>query len=371
MKKIILVVFVFLLCLITVGLLGSTQILLWVLGPNMNFEDAAAPPAPDYHLENNWAALPTKDDLSDLRPLGVEPDTLLKEIDVFFIHPTGYLKGHTWNAAIDTASATAQNTEFMLANQASVFSDCLVYAPYYRQATIFSFFDLEDENAQKALDLAYSDVKRSFEYFLSSYNRGRPFIIASHSQGSHHAIRLIREEIDQSEYFERLIAAYTIGIMSITDDAVSELINITVCNSYDQTNCIIHWATFGERADIPKDWNNNLVCVNPLSWKRDEIRVNEEEHLGFVSNSGEYNLKFYGNDEKEDVEFQPLSKPQLGYTWAKCVDGSLIVKTQEGHPDVLGKGNYHGLDFQLFHMNIRRNLSDRVRAYFDNHNITI
>ena len=33
--------------------------------------------------------------------------------------------------------------------------------------------------------------KAAFQYYLEHYNNGRPFIIASHSQGTYHAKRLI------------------------------------------------------------------------------------------------------------------------------------------------------------------------------------
>ncbi len=41
-----------------------------------------------------------------------------------------------------------------------------------------------------AFDLAYEDLKTAFENYLKHYNKGRPIIIASHSQGSLHALRL-------------------------------------------------------------------------------------------------------------------------------------------------------------------------------------
>ena len=44
-----------------------------------------------------------------------------------------------------------------------------------------------------------------------------PFIIASHSQGSTHAIRLLKEFVDSTTLQQQLVAAYIIG-MQIPDD---------------------------------------------------------------------------------------------------------------------------------------------------------
>ena len=54
-------------------------------------------------------------------------------------------------------------------------------------------------------------MKAAFEYYLSNFNNGRPFVIASHSQGSYHAERLIKEYVDGKTLQNKLIAAYLIG----------------------------------------------------------------------------------------------------------------------------------------------------------------
>ena len=53
-------------------------------------------------------------------------------------------------------------------------------------------------------------------------------------------------------------------------------------------------------------------------------------------------------------------------TWAECKDGILWVADQSGN--LIGKlsiprRNYHGLDYPLFHMDIRKNVAERVGAY--------
>ena len=116
---------------------------------------------------------------------------------------------------MDKDSGTEENTQWMMANQASAFNGCCnIYAPRYRQTNIFAYFG-DVAARDRVLGLAFEDVKRSFEYYLAHYNQGRPFIIAGHSQGSHQAKRLLREVIDSSELHRRMIAAYMIGSIVI------------------------------------------------------------------------------------------------------------------------------------------------------------
>ena len=68
------------------------------------------------------------------------------------------------------------------------------------------------EEGLKALDFAYEDIRNAFIYYLKNFNDNKPFIIASHSQGTVHAKRLISEFIDGKELQKKLIAAYLVGI---------------------------------------------------------------------------------------------------------------------------------------------------------------
>src|SRR3546814_7072434 len=57
----------------------------------------------------------------------------------------------------------------------------------------------------------YTTLFRSaFDYFLSQ-NEGRPLILAAHSQGSLHLIRLLREKVAGTPLASRIVAAYVVG----------------------------------------------------------------------------------------------------------------------------------------------------------------
>ena len=80
-------------------------------------------------------------------------------------------------------------------SQASAFNSVgAVWAPKYRQATFGAFLTSED-NARRALDFAYRDVLAAYEEFLRQAPPDRPIILAAHSQGSLHLMRLLEERV--------------------------------------------------------------------------------------------------------------------------------------------------------------------------------
>ena len=94
-----------------------------------------------------------------------------------------------------------------------------LYSPNYRQAHYKVFDEFRWENGGKrAFELAYEDIKRSFEVYLQKYNEGRPIIIAGHSQGSGHAIRLLQDFFDGKKLKSKLIAAYLPGTRVTSND---------------------------------------------------------------------------------------------------------------------------------------------------------
>lgn len=344
---------------------NTVNVIAWLAGPPKVWDLSKKAPEPDYADAKSWAAFPGKDSLALLTPKGVAAKPDPKAVDVFFIHPTGFLNGSEWNSPLNPNSRTEENTKWMLANQASAFNGCCnVYAPRYREASIFRYLNAPEDIGQKAMDFAYADVVRAFEYYMAHENKGRPFIIASHSQGSTHAFRLLKEKIDGTNLEASMIAAYIIGIQ-ITNAQASTLKSVKVCNSATETGCFVHWATFGEGATRPENMKD-LVCVNPLSWLRDGGKAEAALHQGGVPASGKFSAKIWGDDAPQGVKFDPLEAPLPKATWAECKDGILYVADQSASVFsklIMPGKNYHGLDYPLFHMDIRNNADARVKSY--------
>ncbi|OON67986.1 DUF3089 domain-containing protein [Hymenobacter sp. CRA2] len=186
-----------------------------VLSPVRSYEHYTLPPAPDYSRPESWSALPTLKDSADAVPRhsGLRDQQATAAADVFFVHMTTRVTPYGWNASITNPLINRLTDQFSVRPQASVFNAAArVYAPRYRQATLYSFFD-STANSHQALALAYSDVRAAFIYFLQHYNHNRPIILAGHSQGTYHAQRLLREFFDQdSSLRKRLVAAYLVGL---------------------------------------------------------------------------------------------------------------------------------------------------------------
>jgi hypothetical protein len=310
---------------------------------------------PDYSKNFCWAALPQKKDMADITPKNIplpeNQDSALA--DVFFIHGTTY-KRKKWNAGINYKRTNKKTDKRSIKHQASVFNaSCKVYAPRYRQATLYALLDTS-EDAKKAGEIAYIDIKSSFNYYLKNYNNGRPFIIAGHSQGSAIATRLINDFFNDSLLVKQLVAAYLVGFPVLTDTFKL----IKPCGSPTETGCFVSWNTLGIN-NFPKNRNrvqklkarqyehflNKSTCINPLSWKSDTILISEKENKGSLP-----------------VTFKKVH-PQV--TDAQCKDGILwIHKTRRKFwfPPFKNE-NYHPLDYNLFYVNIRENIKMRVESY--------
>lgn len=348
----------------------TAKLLLNRPGEPFNPKDAVA--ALDYASPSSWAALPNKDDLADMSPAGTL-DMLSQgsaPVDVFFIHPTGFVKGTSWIDTLASGTVTEENTQWMLANQASIFNGCCnVYVPRYRQASIFAFFE-SVKKRDKILDFAYQDIEESFQYYLDNFNQGRPFIIASHSQGTMHAFRLLKDVIDNTPLAEQLVTAYIVGAQ-IKTAQIEALQSISVCTHASDLNCAVTWDTFSETV-IDKEFPlfEDNICVNPLSWELDGGLVTAEKHVGGVPASGEFQFSISGDNAAIGVEFEPLAAPVTQLVSAQCKKGILFISDQSNTAfKKIGvgfvKGSYHLLDLSIFHLDIRENVKVRIAAYFD------
>ena len=353
----------------------------WVMHhiePAQDFEAAQTDSAPDYRHDRYWAARPGKPSAAVLAPGGGRGRSQAA-VDVFYIHPTSYISGESWNAPLFTDTRSWEMVDVMLGAQASAFNACCeIYAPHYRQATLWSFLDGESGNGVKALELAYSDIVRAFEAFLTR-NRGRPFIIASHSQGTYHALRLLSEKVDGTPLQQDMVAAYLIGYWIPLDTFGRTLQHIGPCSAATDSGCVVHWSTYGDegtrRPGIPHWYPEGielsdgkpLLCINPLNWRRDGSRVEAAEHPGalYVSRGGNrLNTLF---NYPAGIKLRSLPSLITGFTWAECRDGLLRVASQDEtiFHEVASdpRDDYHLIDYSLFYQSVRENAQDRVEHF--------
>ena len=310
-------------------------------GQKVSFDNEVHPLEPDYHKVENWAALPFRVDAADGLPKGEEwINDSIKTVDVFYVHPTMYQKGPLWNASLDMKKINRKVDKYPVRLQASVFNkSCRVYAPRYRQAVVKVFYE-RSEDGDKALDLAYQDVKRAFNYFLEHYNNNRPFIIAGHSQGTHHTRRLLKEMIDTTDLRHRMIAAYVVGF-GVNDSMYQ---NLTLCSDSTKTGCYISWMSYKTGYNPSGWWLTNTQSVNPLTWTTDTSQTTVKDYDGTVVLS--LNRRF---KREMSVQIKGLSGKVL---W---------VDTKA--PWLRMMKNLHIADYGLFYHSIRENVADRIAVY--------
>jgi Protein of unknown function (DUF3089) len=317
--------------------------------PTMVFDDKKTPAVPNYSDLNCWAAHPDKEDPADKIPAGCDFKDVQKDaqVDVFFIHPTTmtYQRGNKeWNADVQNAKINKKTDNGSILYQASIFNGAgRVFAPRYRQAHFYSYFTDDKTSATKAFDLAYSDIKAAFESYLKNWNNNRPIIIATHSQGTQHGTKLLKDFFDGKPLKNRLVIAYILGLPV----KKNEFVSIPLCENENQTGCFCSWRTFKTGYEPKKFFplGDDIAVVNPLSWNTDSQVVLREKHKNPVL----IGFKLMPANML-DVQIHKgilwVNKPQF--------KGSFLYRTE----------NYHVGDFNLFYMNVREDVERRVGLFW-------
>jgi Protein of unknown function (DUF3089) len=306
---------------------------------------------PDYSDLSYWASHPWKWDPADSVPSPLQSEPRDSIADVFFLHPTTYtarIRSKKQNAAIDDDYINAKTDYSSILYQASVFNNkSRVFAPRYRQAHIINFFSKDKEKAAKAFELAYEDLKTSFEYYLKTWNNGRPIIIAAHSQGSLLAERLLKDYFDAPTNSAQLlknnlVVAYIIG----WEVPKNYFTSLKMCEDSLQTGCICSWRTL-RKGYVPfylkKDIDNSYV-TNPLTW------TTGNEYASRKLNKGSVLVRF--------------NKIYQQTTDAQISKGVLYVKKPKFPGSFLYfRRNYHIGDINLYYLNIRENAARRIEMF--------
>jgi hypothetical protein len=320
--------------------------------PSREFDQASAPPAPNYRDDAAWARLPSGPH---------------KAADVFFVYPIVYFGGNRWNARIDDPEDRARLETEILPLYAGPFADTgNLFVPRYRQANAYAFMT-SAMSAQNARRLAYEDVAAAFKDFLENRNGGRPFAIVAHGQGALHAVRLLREFVANDEAVRaRFVTAYLSEIAVPADLFDGYLKPLRPCGDSYDLGCVNAWHTTaqGARSDLPQNsapvWNEAggfdstrgraLACTNPLTWTAEGRAADETMNQGAARLSP---------GSKSGVALTP------GETGADCWNGLLWVNAQPAPLYSFAGPRYRDLfpaTENLFFENVRQNFVLRLEA---------
>lgn len=314
------------------------------------YQFKSADKKPDYSNLNYWAAHPLKWDPSDSVPKPLRKEKRDSLVDVFFLHPTIYtrqIKDSSLNADVNDPYLNAKADYSSILYQASVFNQhARIYAPRYREAHFSAYFTKDTLASINAFAVAYADVKSAFEYYLKNHNAGRPIIIASHSQGTTHALHLLKDYFENKPLQKQLVAAYLVG-MRIPKDFFSSL---KMCEDPTQTGCFSGWRTFkkGFRPHYVEVENGNSLVTNPITWKTDNGYAPRKMNAGSV-------LFKFNKVHKKTADAQIhenviwVRKPKFPWSF------------------LYAARDYHVGDINLYYMNVRKNTEQRIENYLLNH----
>jgi hypothetical protein len=191
-------------------------------------------------------------------------------------------------------------------------------------------------------------------------------VLAGHSQGAAHVVRLLRERVAGAALQGRIAMVYAIGwpISQLHD---MPALGLPVCSNANDSGCLVSWSSFAEPAE-PGEWleryrgspgfdgrlrgDSPIVCVNPLTGAqrgRAPARVN----LGTLKPDGD------------------LASGELvaGAVPAACnAFGLLLIgDPPDLGPYVLPGNNYHVYDIPLFWANLRQDFRRRTSAWLAAH----
>ncbi|GFE75560.1 DUF3089 domain-containing protein [Novosphingobium sp. TCA1] len=335
--------------------------------PNVEYaqKDALGPEA--WRDAKMWLARPDMpDDPSRWLPPGVEAPKSRLKVAVFFVHPTSLVARSAWNGDV-TDAFSQDRAALFVKGMASPFNRAEIWAPRYRQAAIGAFLTAAPE-ANRAIDLAYSDVLAAFDQFVKSVPRGRPIVVAGHSQGAFLLRRVLRDRVADKPLARRVIAAYVIGWpVSLAHDLPK--MGLPACAGAEQTGCVVSWlsvadpadtkmllAAYGRRTGLDGQGvaASPFLCTNPLTGS-------EGGSADAAANLGTLVPQFRADSRAASGTLAMATVP------ATCGPDHFLhigpPPALDMGPYVLPGNNYHLYDVTLFWANLRADFERRVATW--------
>jgi hypothetical protein len=298
----------------------------------------------NYSTISNWAVHPTK--LPEVLLPYLQDTTNQSKADVFYVYPTLFLdkKDERWNIPIDDSAFRKKILDNAIRFQASAWVECgRMFVPYYRQAHIRSYRNLEN-GGREALLFAYSDIKAAFQYYLDHFNNGKPIILAGHSQGSTHLTLLLKDFFDGKDLQNQLVAAYLPGIGL----KKNEFGTIPLMTSPNQIGGFVSWNTFKRKVNKEKFemWYKGKAVVNPVTWNTEKV-ADRKKHKGFL----------FSNDKMYSQSFS-----------THVIDGAIWISTPHFPYRSMAwtMDDYHIGDINLFWADVKFNSKQRLNEYLNN-----
>jgi len=315
---------------------------------------ASDPALPDYSLASSWLARPT---------------SRAHKVDVFYLYPSAYAKPDASAPNICAADdpAMMQGARVAFSRQAAAFSPVAdIYAPYYSQADATYALSLPPAQRDALIGgIPARDAIAAFDYYVRHLNHGRPFILASHSQGSQvMEFLLSRYMKGHQTLYKRMIVAYVVGY-SVTPGYLAQNPFLKFAKGPSDTGVIASWNTEAPTVDgtNPVLTPGGLV-INPITWTRRQTTAGAARNLGSIELNPATGGTPYLNPDGSIKRVMDLADATVdtakGVVVCSTIDASAPpYYTPGGFP----MGVLHTFDYALYFFDIRANAADRI-AHF-------
>lgn len=302
----------------------------------------------NYADYSNWLSIPVKTQYA---------------ADVFYIYPTvcSTTAGTKLCAVDDPQMKNAAKN--VIRRQAAAFDTIAnIYAPFYTQYNFKAFAYSNYEKIQKdtaANIQGLSDIYGALDYYFKNLNQGRPFILASHSQGSAIMLVVLSDYMKKHpEYYKNMIAAYVIGY-PVTKEYLKCNPHLKFAKKSDDTGVIISYDVQApDKSGINVLQAENQLVINPINWKRTQRLAKSKDNLGSL------------DDKTFTITTPGIADAKINKKLGVVICSTADAVTYEIKlPELFGRGSFHGQDFQFYFLNLRQNAKDRIDKFLKNSKI--
>ncbi len=181
------------------------------------------------------------------QPIGVRHVRAHKtRFDCFYVYPT-VSDDKTPNSDL---SIDPEERSIALYQTARYSQYCRVFAPMYRQVTLTQLLKGTNTITAAMSAIAYNSALAGWKDYLRTYNKGRPFILIGHSQGSLTLRKLIASQIDpNAKLRKRLVSALVLGgnvLVKQGKNVGGDFKHIPGCRTARSISCVIAFSTFND-----------------------------------------------------------------------------------------------------------------------------
>ena len=245
-------------------------------------QSGAAPAAPNYSNPASWLCLPGRIDTcsTPLRTTalnsngygstGQSPVARNAGVDCFYVYPT-----ISRDSGVNSDLAPDDERAAIEVQFARFAGTCRTFAPIYRSMTVGLIAAVAaGADFKGPFATAYGDVRAAWREYLAKHNKGRPFVLIGHSQGSWMLQTLIAQEIEGKPIARQMKLAVIPGFNVLVPQGKltgGTFKSTPICSRPGQTGCVLTWVSYREKnapppgaifgyADKP---GMTVACANP------------------------------------------------------------------------------------------------------------